>query len=177
MVETGQPAMGPSVTYSNSRRDAVLYQWQMMFRSRPSQLALAFGSLAVGLSALVSMGPTFAACLATVVSVALAIPAILALIAVAYLGGMSTRANRAVLIRHTVTLTAGGVVEESAYGRHESYWTAVDGVLESGGYVYIFTTQFSAYMIPAAAFGSLEQRQAFVAYARQCLQQASPAPR
>jgi hypothetical protein len=90
---------------------------------------------------------------------------------------MSTRANRALLTRHTVTLTARGVVEETAYGRCESYWAAVDRVVESGGYVYFFTTQFSAHLIPAAAFGSPAQRQAFVAYARRCLQQASPAPR
>jgi hypothetical protein len=177
MVEAGQPAMGPSVTYSNTRRDLLLFQWQMVFRSRPNQLLVGFGIPAAGLSALVVVGFTPGGYLAAVVNMALMVPAILALIAVAYLGGMSTRANRAILARHTVTLTARGVVEETAYGRSESYWTAVDRVLESGGYVYIFTTQFSAYMIPAAAFGSLEQRQAFVAYARQCLQQASPSTR
>ncbi|MFN2166328.1 MAG: hypothetical protein ACK2U9_08700, partial [Anaerolineae bacterium] len=110
----------------------------MVFRARPNQLGFGLMIPATGLSVLVQMGPTPGGYLAAVVYMVLAIPVVLALVGLVFLIGMSRRANRSVLTRHTVTLDATGVLEETAYGRCEAYWTGVDRIVDSGGYVYVF---------------------------------------
>src|SRR5262245_31827194 len=103
---------------------------------------------------------------------ALGLAVIIALTGLAVLVGISAKRNRTVLTDHTVTLTSEGVVEETVFNRNEVYWPGVDRVVDAGGYVCVHPGQFSAYIIPASAFQSEEQRREFVQYAVQRLEAA-----
>jgi hypothetical protein len=84
----------------------------------------------------------------------------------------SSSRNRAILTDHTISLTSTGILEQTAFNRSEIYWLAVDRVTEGRGFVYLFPSQFGAYLIPRRAFGSEERCERFVQFARLRIERA-----
>lgn len=159
----------PSVTYSNSRWDLVWFNILMVFRARPNQLMLGFLLLSNGC---MSFGWTGLSVWTLLVFALISIATLLFVVlltGIAVLLGVSARRNRAVLTKHTITLSPEGVIETTAFNRNQIYWRGVDRIVDAAGFVCLHPGQFSAYIIPGSAFATTDARRAFIDYANRQL--------
>ena len=166
------------VRYRNTRGDVVLYQINRVFGSAINRVMFAV----VAVIFLVQEARDLAydprvGLLHLAVRFALLVGGVVVLTAFAVAVGTNPRKNRSVLTEHVITLTDSGVLEETEFNRSETYWRAVAGVERTSSYVHLFPTQLSAYVIPAAAFGSEQALATFVATARQRIREAREAGR
>lgn len=161
------------VRYRNTRGDMVLFQINRIFRSAINRIVFAI----MGGIILLQHAEGFAyapgqAAMRMLVQFGIIVVAVVVVTAFAVFAGISGPKNRAVLTEHVITLTDSGVVEQTEFNRSETYWRAIAGVERTSSYVHLFTTQLSAYIIPAAAFGSEDSLATFVSAAQQRIRDA-----
>ena len=78
---------------------------------------------------------------------------------------ISSRTNLGVLTEHHVSLSQDGIVEQTPFNLNRHSWQGVPNIGTSQRFIYIYTQQHGAHVIPKAAFQSPESAQAFLAEA------------
>lgn len=73
--------------------------------------------------------------------------------------------NRGLVGRHTLILSPEGIRDLSEVGETSSLWASVEKVIRDPNYLLIYNSAVSAYVIPAKAFSSATDLQAFADYA------------
>lgn len=124
-----------------------------------------------------SMNPSMiaGAIVAAIMTAAFAIAVCVAGIAVVWFM-YSSRNNASVLTDHRVFISSDGITDESAVSRSQHSWEGIPGVEQTARYIYIFTQEYAAYVIPLAAFSSPASANAFFADAERLWSAANARP-
>jgi len=80
--------------------------------------------------------------------------------------------NKTTLGRHELLIASDGVTERTAFGESRQTWPAIERVVESERYIFIYTQPLAAHIIPKAAFADPEAAARFLAEARRLHEQA-----
>jgi hypothetical protein len=78
---------------------------------------------------------------------------------------LTTEKQRSVLCEHTITLTDDALLEVTPFNESKQFWKGIYQVVDTPGYIYIFTTQHSAQVVPKRAFADAEGAYRFYQYA------------
>ncbi len=75
----------------------------------------------------------------------------------------SSRNNARVLADHRLSISSEGITAETAVSRQQHSWEGIPGVEQTARYIFIFTQEYAAYVIPLKAFSSPASANAFFA--------------
>jgi hypothetical protein len=73
-----------------------------------------------------------------------------------------SRRNKTLLVEQTITLNEDNMISQSEYGRSEITWKAVQRVVRTRNYLFLYLSQVGACLIPKRAFNSKEECDNFV---------------
>ncbi len=77
-------------------------------------------------------------------------------------GMVSEGKNRGLFSRHRVTVSPEGVTDAGEFGQNTTAWGAVERVVVSGGYAYVYISSLAAIIVPRRAFASASEFEEFV---------------
>lgn len=80
---------------------------------------------------------------------------------------MISRRNKAYYAERTLTIADTGIASESQYDKSEVKWTIVQKLARNRRYIFAYTSQHAAYIIPRRAFSDEAQFDAFHAFCEQ----------
>jgi hypothetical protein len=72
-----------------------------------------------------------------------------------------SRHNDRLLGPHTISISTEGFGVESVFGRSLYYWHGIVKVVERVGYLAVYVTPHSAYIVPTRAFAKVSERDSF----------------
>jgi hypothetical protein len=81
-------------------------------------------------------------------------------------GAFTPTAGGAIVGPRQISLDENAVTEESANHRHETRWSGVTSVEETGEHVFLMVDRFAGYIVPKRAFPDSFSRNAFLSFAR-----------
>ena len=74
---------------------------------------------------------------------------------------MVSRRNKTLLTEHTITLAEGYFIEETAYGKTDHKWSAVQKLARTRRHTFIYIAQYAAHVLPRRAFRDDTEWEAF----------------
>jgi hypothetical protein len=80
--------------------------------------------------------------------------------------------NKAIWGEHRLTISEDELFEKTAVGETHLRWNGVERVAESDGYIFIYSSTTSAFVIPKKFFETREQTQAFYQTAKKYFEKA-----
>jgi hypothetical protein len=78
-----------------------------------------------------------------------------------------SKRNKTMLSKQTITLTEPVMICESEFSKSEVKWTAIQRIIRSGNYIYLYISELGALLIPKRAFSSLVEWNEFLRYCRE----------
>lgn len=99
--------------------------------------------------------------LMTVILFVLMVGTIFVVTAIFVVLSMISGANRTILTEHTITISDGGLVEETAFNRTEQKWTGIPRLICTRDYIFAYVSQYAAHVIPSRAFANAQEFQDF----------------
>ena len=71
------------------------------------------------------------------------------------------RLNKTLLTEHKLVASEAGLIEETEFNRTESKWKGILQIRQSRDYIFIYTSQNAAHVVPKRAFSDPMQEAAF----------------
>ena len=93
--------------------------------------------------------------------------AIVMIFGVSIVLSMISRRNKTYYAERTLTIADTGISSESQYGKTEVKWTIVQKLARNRRYIFAYTAQHAAYIIPRRAFSDEAQFDAFFTFCEQ----------
>jgi len=69
--------------------------------------------------------------------------------------------HKTVLTEHTLTVSGSGLVDETSFSRTEQNWSGVIKVSQNRHYIFIYTAQHAAHLVPKRAFVDVGRAESF----------------
>ncbi len=79
--------------------------------------------------------------------------------------------NKAILGRHTVSLTKDNIFIKTQVGESKYIWSSINKVMQNDKYVFLYVSSINAIMIPVEAFTSNRSLLEFLDYVNTCREQ------
>ena len=164
-----------NITFRLSRRDIVGANVQALFQ-QPFLIAIyAIASIWIGLQSWQDISPTrslFVRVLTVIILVFIPLLAISAILGLLLLYQAFSKSNKLLLAEQAITVDENFLVSQSEYVRSEIKWKALQRIVRTRQYLFLYFTTMNALVIPSRAFRSNEQWDSFVAFCKAKLGQA-----